>query len=101
MTASKTVRGAEPECKGQDEAVQLVSDEDQQEADHPGVGPNLVAQQRGNEHDLGNAVDKEVHGGEGHCRAGQAVGVAQQVVGDEVVGILGQFGAESAWTPRH
>jgi hypothetical protein len=36
-------------------------------------------------------VEKEIHGGEDDCRAGQAVGIAQQVAGDEVVGVLGQL----------
>jgi hypothetical protein len=84
-------QGAQPERRRQDDAVQLVDDEDQQEADQQGVGPELVAQQGGHEHDLGDAVEKEIHGGEDDCRAGQAVGIAQQVAGDEVVGVLGQL----------
>src|SRR5450631_656747 len=49
-------QGAQSEGGLQGDAVQLVSDEDQQERDRPGVGPDLVAQQRCHQHDFGEAV---------------------------------------------
>ena len=60
MTALKLVRALSPERRGQNDAVLLVSDDDQLDAEHPGVGPYLVAQRCGHEHDFDDAVDKEL-----------------------------------------
>lgn len=69
----------QPEGGVQGDAVELVADEYDQEGDHPGVGPQSVAQQRGDQDDLDNAVQQQVGGAEQDGGAGQAVGQAQQV----------------------
>ena len=100
ITASRMVRALSPNVGDRTMRLQLVEDEDQQEGDHPGVGPYLVAQQGGHEHDFDDAVDKEVQGGEGDCSAGQAVGISQQVAGDESRWGLRTVHAGSVWTQQ-
>src|SRR5260370_1139942 len=50
--------------KSESHSVDLVDDEDDQEHDHPRVGPDLVPEQRGHEHDLDDAMQQQVGGPE-------------------------------------
>jgi hypothetical protein len=71
--------------------VQLIADEDQQDNDQARIRPELIQQEGDDEHDLHCAMCQQVNGTEEYGAAGQSICGMQYVVGDDVVGIFGQF----------
>ena len=80
---------------------ELVADERDEEGQHPGVGPQLLAQHGDDEDDLRQAVGEQVEPGEAQPRVGEGVGggPVQQPGGDEVVGVLGELAVRQAGQP--
>src|SRR5215207_1445270 len=75
----------------QRDPVRLVADEETQESDHPGIGPQLVEEQGDGQHDLHSAVGQQINGAEAHCTAGEGIRAVQKVRGDQIVRVLRQF----------
>ncbi|MBG9885352.1 hypothetical protein ABE10_01875 [Bacillus toyonensis] len=84
-----------------DQLVTLVADEGGQRDDHPGVGPQLLFQQRPHQHDLDDAVEEQIDAGEDRGLRIQSVGEMPEplpdggvlVSDDEVCGDPGEPGA--------
>src|SRR5262249_33796363 len=74
-----------------DYSVDLVADEEQQKGDHPGIRPELVPQQRRNQHDLDGAMRQEVKRREQDRPLRQAMGGVEEPSRDEVMRVLRQL----------
>ena len=85
--------GQERHANGEadDQLVALVGDKDQQEGDHPWVGPEFVLEHGPDEHDFHEPVEEQVYGPEKGGGNGQSPGVVNQDVGNEVVGVFGEL----------
>src|SRR5829696_10164295 len=84
-------QGDEAGGRVQSDPVQLVTDEETEESDHPGIGPELVEEQRDDQQDLDRAVRQQVDGTEAHRTAGEAVGTVENSCGDQIVRVLRQL----------
>jgi hypothetical protein len=89
----------ESDCEAVGESVDLVGDERAEQGDGPGVGPELLAEECDDEYDFGDAVAEQVDGREQGRAVGELRGGVQQVAGDEVVGVLGEFVGGQAARP--
>src|SRR5437870_957049 len=81
----------DPDREPRGELVDLVDDEDEQQSDHPRVGPELVAQDETDENHLRHAMGKEIDSAVNSGPTRELTGGVQQVASDEVGGILSQF----------
>src|SRR4029453_1328387 len=71
-------QGDEAGGRVQRDPVELVTDEETEESDHPRIGPEPVEEQRDDQHDLDRTVRQQIDGTEAHRIAGKAVRAVQK-----------------------